>query len=626
MLGLFLFLLSCGGKNGGDNGAIARIEITPSQANVSPGQPVPFSAVAKTSSGNSVANVTFTWQSTDPSIATVDADGIATGVTVGVTSIVAVAGTARGSAPLGVVSPARGASNLTLSGTAQYEDKLFNKTGFTDKVPMPIRGAIINLIAIDGFANLDSRTTGEDGTFNFSGIDNSSRRGGLYLQVLSKTDSNHPTQVEIRNNTTDKALYALVSSALDDSAATSFPNRSLLASATSGIGGAFNSLDVFSKANELIRSAGPCSTVSVPPSNSPCLPPLLTAYWEPGSSEGTFYDDQQDAIFILGGGTADGDTDEYDDSVIAHEYGHFIVAHFSHDNSPGGTHTITDNAQDIRLSFSEGWGNFFSSAVRNSPLYVDTFAQGVFSYELEGLTSPQISALSSIAVYDTHELSNSKVLWDIFDAPSGDDDPLQLNFTPIWQTMIQIPAASPATMESFWLTFAALNPSSSNTFASGLQTILQGRKIELFPDANAPSPLTPNAPPPLQHHTLYRNGPDPTGDEDVIPLNNLVQGTPYTVETLNLTNGADTFLFITDASDHPISGLQNDNRNGVNDSTCAAAQGGSSCPPNDKLTLSSSISFNAPSTGTFHAHVKHSPAAPLSAGLFGSYDIQLKSP
>lgn len=634
ILTLFLILSSCGGGGGG-GGAIARIDITPQQASLAPGQTVQFTAVAKTSSGNKVDNVTFSWQSLDPSIATIDANGLATGKAMGVTSVVAGFGQFSGSAPVGVVSAAQGASNLTVSGVAQYEDKPFDQTGFTGQlVPTPIRGAIINLIAIDGFVTLGSTATGDDGKFSFPPVENSSRRGGVYVQVLSKTDPNNPTQLEIRSNPDERALFAVTSTPLDDSTGNSFTTVSPLAKA-SDIGGAFNILDIFSHANELIRNAGPCNSVSNASARSataPCVPPPLTAYWEPGSSNGTFYDDQQDAIFILGGGTTDGDTDEYDDSVIAHEYGHFVVAHFSHDNSPGGTHTITDNAEDIRLSFSEGWGNFFSSAVRNNPLYVDTAAQGTFSFELEGLTSPEIANLPTIAVYDTHELSNAKVMWDIFDTPTTDDDPLQLGFTPIWQTVIQIPVASQATMESFWLTFQNLNQSPAPNGAqniSGLQTILQARKIEFVADP-APSPLPPNGS--QQHHTLYKGGLDPTGDEDIIPLSGLTPGTHYTVQTFNLTNAADTFLTITDASNTPIAGLQNDNQNGQNYQNCDtgapigdSGQSGSRCPANNRTNLSSLITFQAPSA-TLNVHVKHSPNAPPSAGLFGSYDIQLTSP
>ncbi|HZR45414.1 MAG TPA: Ig-like domain-containing protein, partial [Candidatus Manganitrophaceae bacterium] len=219
VFGLSLFLFACGGGGGGDNGSVTQIEVTPAQANLTPGQTVQFTAVAKTASGKVVAGVPFTWQSDDPSVATVDANGVATGKTVGVAGVVAAStsasGTLSGSATLGVVSPASGSANLSISGPAQYQDRPFDKNGFTGAlVPTPIRGAIVNLIAIDGFATLATGATADDGTFSFTGISNTSRRAGLYLQVVSKTAPANPTQVEIRDNPDDRALFALASPGL----------------------------------------------------------------------------------------------------------------------------------------------------------------------------------------------------------------------------------------------------------------------------------------------------------------------------------------------------------------------------------------------------------------------------
>lgn len=633
---LCLLLSSCGGHGGSSGGPLARIEITPQQTNVTQGTTLQLSVVAKTASGSVVDHVAFSWKSLDPSIATIDANGVVTGQKTGLATITAATGNFTGSATIGVVSSSQGSANFALSGIAQYEDKPFSIDGFTGAVvPTPIRGAIIEVIAIEGFVPLEggSGTTDQEGKFNFTALNNASRKGGVYLRIQAKTESNNPTQVEIRNNSSDQALLALTSSGLDDSASSAFPNVTLLASADSGAGGAFNLLDVFSRASELVQQSGPCPTP-----DGKCVPPLLKAYWEPGSSTGTYYDDVANAIFILGGGTADGDTDEYDDSVVAHEYGHFVVAHFSHDDSPGGDHRISDNTEDIRLSWSEGWGNFFSSAVRNDPTYVDTNEGGVaLSFELEHYTSPQFDSptrpptapkLADIVIYDTSELAVAGVLWDIFD-PAGTvlDDPqdsLALGFQPIWQTVISLPTATQATMESFWTQFTSLNPSA----IGGLQNILQERKVEFSPDQyeTAEQDLAVGT---TQHHTLYQNGPDPTGDEDIIPFE-IVAGVPYTLETFNLTNGADTLLTITDASEKPIPGLVNDNRNNQTYSNCGinSLTGNSNCPSNNKTNLSSSIAFSMPAASAtkLHAHVQRSPKAPPSAGLFGSYDIRLKTP
>ncbi|MBI3805889.1 MAG: Ig-like domain-containing protein [Nitrospirae bacterium] len=635
VLGLSLLLSSCGGGGGGSK-TIAQIEITPQQGNVVLQTTLPFSATAKTASGEVVDNVSFVWQSLDPSIASIDPNsGVATGHGIGVATLVATTGTFQGSASIGVVAAQSGQGNLHLSGTVRYEDKPYTLNGFTGEIqPKAVRGAAINVVAIDGFTTIFTGATDAEGNFDFTGVNNTGRRSGIYLQVLAKTEPNNPTQVEIRNNLTDKALFSLASNAMDDSGGSDFTGLDVTAAASSGAGGAFNILDVFSTASELIqRSGGPCS----PPATAPCVPPLLTAYWEPGSAQGTYFDDQLDAIFILGGGDPQGDTDEYDDAVIAHEYGHFAVHHFSKDDSLGGEHFITDHDQDVRLAWSEGWGNFFSSAVRKNPIYVDTASKGAtFSFNLETYASPQTSALKSAAVYTTSEIAVAGVLWDLFDDPTlaatvtEPHDTLALGLEPIWQTLRRFTSGIPATMESFVTEFTAVDPGS----AGGLQAILQERKMELLPDSfesnEAATFLVANdADRQLQHHTLYQAAPvPPENDEDIIPFD-VAGGVRYTLETFTY-NGADTLLFLNDqpGSGAPLNGLQNDNRDGGDYHNCGmnTLTGKSSCPDNNRLTLSSSLSWTPTASARLYAHVQRSPNAPPSAGQFGSYDIRLSSP
>src|SRR3989338_1045469 len=91
-IGLLLMLSACGStKNGSE--PIVRIEIFPQQINLVPGEPAQFTAVAKTASNKTVDNVTFGWQSLDPSIAEIDANGRGTGVSVGIATLTASSGT-----------------------------------------------------------------------------------------------------------------------------------------------------------------------------------------------------------------------------------------------------------------------------------------------------------------------------------------------------------------------------------------------------------------------------------------------------------------------------------------------------------------------------------------------------
>ena len=135
-------------------------------------------------------------------------------------------------------------------------------------------------------------------------------------------------------------------------------------------GGAFNILKNIYRANEYIRN-----TIG----DSAWAAPKVTAYWQAGfnpnsyrsatyaNSGISFYSTGNRKLYILGGisgqvNTHTVDTDHFDDSVIIHEYAHFLEDVYAKQDSPGGSHT-GNSLIDPRLAWSEGWANFFQSAV-----------------------------------------------------------------------------------------------------------------------------------------------------------------------------------------------------------------------------------------------------------------------
>jgi len=140
------------------------------------------------------------------------------------------------------------------------------------------------------------------------------------------------------------------------------------------------------RGNELIRSADPTIT-----------PPAVTIYWSSKNTNrsgnvssgfigGTSFNLAANAAYVLGDRNTD--SDEYDDSVILHEYAHMLAEQFSRDDSPGGPHRLGD-ILDPRVAWSEGFANFFSSAARNDPIYRDSSGPNgvsVLRYDLEDNT------------------------------------------------------------------------------------------------------------------------------------------------------------------------------------------------------------------------------------------------
>ncbi|HEX7029576.1 MAG TPA: hypothetical protein VF254_03185 [Gammaproteobacteria bacterium] len=119
-------------------------------------------------------------------------------------------------------------------------------------------------------------------------------------------------------------------------------------------------------------------------------------------------------IFILG--DADNDTDEYDNHVIIHEWGHYYEDTFARSDSIGGAHGGGD-ALDPRVAFGEGWGNAFSGIVTDDPVYVDTRDDG-FSIDVE--EGPEG------AMGWWNEASVQEIIYDLYDG--ANDDAASLGF------------------------------------------------------------------------------------------------------------------------------------------------------------------------------------------------------
>ncbi len=97
----------------------------------------------------------------------------------------------------------------------------------------------------------------------------------------------------------------------------------------------------------------------------------VDVYWSVANtldSVGTSY---YSGTYIMILGDAEVDTDEYDESVIVHEWGHYFQSILSRDDSIGGNHGGGD-LLDMRVAFSEGWANAYSGLATARDAYIDT--------------------------------------------------------------------------------------------------------------------------------------------------------------------------------------------------------------------------------------------------------------
>lgn len=300
--------------------------------------------------------------------------------------------------------------------------------------------------------------------------------GNVSLQIPSSTSSHSVRVFSRADNTYLKAsvLDAPETNTLYYIETTFTPDSSKSIAVNAGVtgdveGGAFNILDQILDANDFLRSKVGGFTVA----------PKVSAYWQKGfnpnsyfgspNSGVSFYLPSYSRLFILGGigGDIDNeDTDHFDDSVILHEYGHFLEDVYSITDSPGGAHS--GNKQiDPRLAWSEGWGNFFQAAVRGSSEYIDSYgvktsaggnAGGLF-FNIP-LEDPEPTCMSFESGCDIpteayegnfREFAVARFFWDVFDSGSldSDADGVEDEFAELWDIMTTATYGLKNTSEEF---------------------------------------------------------------------------------------------------------------------------------------------------------------------------------
>lgn len=183
--------------------------------------------------------------------------------------------------------------------------------------------------------------------------------------------------------------------------------------------GPFNILEAIRLSNELLRKFEPGITI-----------PRIRIYWSTDYVSGTFFRSVENVAYI--NGKRDEDSDEFDDFVLIHEYGHFVMSALCWaEGNVGGPHKSGDML-DPRLAWSEGWANFFACAVLNDPFYVDTYGRLRGDKHMTLNLDENHPLWDSPGVWSEHTVGST--LWDLFDARPGDVHQ-GVGFGPIWKAL-----------------------------------------------------------------------------------------------------------------------------------------------------------------------------------------------
>lgn len=329
-----------------------------------------------------------------------------------------------------------GGTQRTVTGTVTYDfvPATYNpqaRSGtldFAHTTQKPVRGGVV--AAMEGNNVLATATTGDDGKYSLTFTP--SGAGSLAIVAVAKTTS---PSIEVHDNTDQGALWS-VGAALDATSTT----KDLRA--TSGWTGTRYDASTRSAAPfAILDSMTTASRALLAVRPSTALPPLVVN-WSPSNQPqsgdktqgfiGTsHFSPAENQIYVLG---ADGiDTDEYDNHVIVHEWGHFIEANLSRSDSPGGQHGPGD-ALDPRLAFGEGYGNAMSGMALADPIYADTLWGGqggtltAGGFDLENAPSPTDDPTPG----PFSEMSVSRLLYDLWDSGSNEGfDQVALGLGPI---------------------------------------------------------------------------------------------------------------------------------------------------------------------------------------------------
>jgi len=353
---------------------------------------------------------------------------------------------------------------------------------YSDIRPLPIQQALVEVICNSDGHVYSSMSSGSAGDYALSFPKNQASFVRVKAQMrngaawnFSVVDNNN-TVFDIDGNPL-KPVYAM-----DGDFFTVSTDQTKNLHAPSGWGGSsyssprvagpFAILDSVRKAKDKILSVANVNF------------PALNLNWSVDNSTasigGSFYDGTE--IFLLG--KENNDTDEYDEHVIIHEWGHYFEAKFSRTDSIGGPHSGGD-ILDIRVAFGEGFGNAFSAMVTDDQFYIDTVGRqqdyGLF-IDMEDNNCTNAGWYS--------ECSVQSILYDIYDSSNENLDSLTLGFSGIYNILVgtQKDTEAMTSIFSFIKLFKDQNASSSNA----IDLLLNAQGIDSVSDVYGSTQTTSN--------------------------------------------------------------------------------------------------------------------------------------
>jgi hypothetical protein len=335
-------------------------------------------------------------------------------------------------------------ANATVTGLVRFARVSYSATspfglGYGNPVLVPARGVIINAVSGSSQAVLATGVTSASGTYSLTVPANTNITIQVVAQMRRDTSQSLPRwDVRVQNGTSGVSPYTYTSAAFNSSAAQQnidIPTGIAPNGTATGVraSGPFAVLDTLYSAIQTVVTTAPNTE----------FPPLYVDWG--AQAEGTFFTTANGHHIALLSDLTE-DPDEFDQHVIAHEFGHYIERNFSRADNIGGSHALNDKL-DMRVAFGEGFGYAFAAIVLNDPVARDGFVfngnQVASAFSVESNPSGANGCWCS-------ESSVFSILWDLFDGPGTPgsvaeaNDNVALGLGPLWEILTGAQRNTPA--------------------------------------------------------------------------------------------------------------------------------------------------------------------------------------
>ena len=435
------------------------------------------------------------------------------------------------------------ASAFTVSGRFLYEDRLWDKDGYTGAVQnLPIRHAKIEVVNLAGGTALASGSTDAGGFYSLE-VTGQVLPTSFYVRCSADgTPAGYFVHVVddfVRVPTGGLVLTYSTTYAITTDTTLANPVGNNVNKGTflikdldgNGVAQAFNILDCGMDMFEWVAS--PAVHGALPISSESLVYAWKPLTGPPGNAGGGSNYSQQ-GIYI---GADTTDTDGWSDTVIMHETGHWYDDVYSRTNNPGGAHFLGDNNANVLLAYGEGSATYHCAKGREHRAFDRTNLVGgpldqhvsvygdlmipppvgtpgglSFSYDFETGNFNDGTPIGQRG--SANETNVTSALWDLVDGPETpddspgvDDDAVDVSDSYAWNIEHNYLTTLTAniTVEDYYQGWFALN---GPTFMkAAVDAIFIGlSQMPFYPDAAEPDNSLPNAKPIVPQPHLANTG------------------------------------------------------------------------------------------------------------------------